>query len=153
MSSRLFQDIREERGLAYNVFSSVNSFRDTGYLMVYAATSPESAEQVVRLVLEEFVALKEQGPAEREMKTAREHLKGSLMLSLESSSSRMSNLARQEVYFQRPFTLNEILEGIDRVSGEEVKALAREMFDSSTCTMAVLGNTANFKMTRNDLVF
>ena len=65
----------------------------------------------------------------------------------------MSNLARQEAYFQRPFTLNEILEGIDRVSGEEVKILAREMFDSSTCTMAVLGNTSKFKMTRNDLVF
>jgi predicted Zn-dependent peptidase len=135
------------------VFSSVNSFRDTGYLMVYAATAPESAEQVVRLVLEEFVSLKEKAPAEREMKMARDHLKGSLMLSLESSSSRMSNLARQEVYFQRPFTLNEILEGIDRVTGEEVKHLAREMFDSSTCTMAVLGNTSKFNMTRNDLVF
>ena len=67
MSSRLFQDIREERGLAYNVFSSVNSFRDTGYLMVYAATAPESAEQVVRLVLEEFVSLKE-SPRDRELK-------------------------------------------------------------------------------------
>jgi len=153
MSSRLFQDIREERGLAYNVFSSVNSFKDTGYLMVYAATAPESAEQVVRLVLEEFVSLKEKAPSEREMKMARDHLKGSLMLSLESSSSRMSNLARQEVYFHRPFTLNEILEGIDRVSGEEVKLLAREMFDSSTCTMAVLGNTSKFKMSQKDLVF
>jgi len=153
MSSRLFQDIREERGLAYNVFSSVNAFRDTGFLMVYAATAPESAEQVVRLILEEFVSLKEKAPVDREMKMARDHLKGSLMLSLESSSSRMSNLARQEVYFQRPFTLTEILEGIDRVTAEEVRALAREMFDSSTCTMAVLGNTSKFKMTRDDLVF
>jgi len=153
MSSRLFQDIREERGLAYNVFSSVNSFRDTGFLMVYAATSPESAEQVVRLILEEFVALKEKPPSEREMKMAKDHMKGSLMLSLESSSSRMSNLARQEVYFQRPFTLNEILEGIDRVSPEEVRELARGMFDPSTCTLAVLGNTTQFKLKRDDLVF
>ena len=126
MSSRLFREIREERGLAYNVFSSLNSFMDTGYLMVYAATSPESAEQVVRLVQEEFRALKEKAPGEREMKMARDHLKGSLMLSLESSSSRMSNLARQEVYFRRPFTLNEILEGIDRVQAEgEVRVLSR----------------------------
>ncbi len=153
MSSRLFQDIREQRGLAYNVFSSVNSFMDTGYLMVYAATSPESAEQVVRLIQEEFRSLKEKAPAEREMKMARDHLKGSLMLSLESSSSRMSNLARQEVYFRRPFTLNEILEGIDRVQAEEVRALAGKMFDRTTCAMAVLGNTSLFRMTEDDLAF
>jgi predicted Zn-dependent peptidase len=153
MSSRLFQDIREQRGLAYNVFSSVNSFMDTGYLMVYAATSPETAEQVVRLVQEEFRSLKEKAPADREMKMARDHLKGSLMLSLESSSSRMSNLARQEVYFHRPFTLNEILEGIDSVREEEVRALAERMFDRSTCAMAVLGNTSGFRMTEDDLVF
>jgi predicted Zn-dependent peptidase len=153
MSSRLFQDIREERGLAYNVFSSVNSFMDTGYLMVYAATSPESAEQVVRLIQEEFKVLKEKAPSEREMKMARDHLKGSLMLSLESSSSRMSNLARQEVYFHRPFTLNEILEGIDRVRAEEVRALAEMMFDRSACAMAVLGNTSRFRLTEDDLSF
>jgi predicted Zn-dependent peptidase len=75
------------------------------------------------------------------------------MLSLESSSSRMSNLARQEVYFRRPFTLNEILEGIDAVEAGAVQALAQEMFDDSTCTMAVLGNTSKFRMTRDDLVF
>ena len=153
MSSRLFQDIREERGLAYNVFSSLNSFMDTGYLMVYAATSPESAEQVVRLIQEEFRALKEKAPGDREMKMARDHLKGSLMLSLESSSSRMSNLARQEVYFHRPFTLNEILEGIDRVQAEEVRAMAEKMFHRSTCAMAVLGNTSQFRMTEDDLAF
>src|SRR6266850_3914530 len=153
MSSRLFQDIREQRGLAYNVFSSVNSFLDTGYLMVYAATSPETAEQVVRLVLQEFRKLKESPPEGREMKMARDHLKGSLMLSLESSSSRMSNLARQEVYFRRPFTLNEILEGIDAVEAGAVQSLAQEMFDKNTCTMAVLGNTSKFRMTRDDLVF
>ncbi len=153
MSSRLFQDIREERGLAYNVFSSVNSFMDAGFLMVYAATSPETAGQVVRLVQDEFRALKEKAPGEREMKMARDHLKGSLMLSLESSSSRMSNLARQEVYFGRPFTLNEILEGIDRVQPEEVRALAEKMFHRSTCAMAVLGNTSRFHMTEDDLAF
>ncbi len=153
MSSRLFQDIREQRGLAYNVFSAVNAFLDTGYLMVYAATSPETADQVVRLTLDEFRALREKPPSEQEMKMARDHLKGSLMLSLESSSSRMSNLARQEVYFQRPFTLNEILEGIDRVTAGDVRSLAREMFDKRTCTMAVLGNTSKFLMTRDDLVF
>src|SRR5258705_508504 len=96
MSSRLFQHIREDRGLAYSVFSSVNSFLDSGNLLVYAATSPKSGRQVVELILQEFRKLKEGVVGEPELQMARDHLKGSLMLSLESSSSRMSNLARQE---------------------------------------------------------
>ncbi|HEU4400842.1 MAG TPA: pitrilysin family protein, partial [Candidatus Polarisedimenticolia bacterium] len=153
MSSRLFQHIREERGLAYSVFSSVNSFLDTGNLMVYAATSPESGREVVDLILQELRRLKEDpvGPAELQM--AKDHLKGSLMLSLESSSSRMSNLARQEVYFGRQFTLNEILEGIDRVSAPDLKSLAEDLFDPKGCTLAVLGKTEGLRLDRVELTF
>jgi predicted Zn-dependent peptidase len=153
MSSRLFQNIREERGLAYAVFSSVNSFRDSGNLMVYAATSPESGREVVDLIMQEFRRLKEEKVGERELQIAKDHLKGSLMLSLESSSSRMSNLARQEFYFGRQFTVNEILEGIDGVTKEEVLDLSRELFDSDRCTLAILGQASKVAMAQSDLTF
>jgi len=153
MSSRLFQHIREERGLAYSVFSSVNSFLDAGNLMIYAATSPESGREVVNLVLEELRRLKEQPVSDGELQMARDHLKGSLMLSLESSSSRMSNLARQEVYFGRQFTLNEILAGVDRVTAQDLLRMAVDLFDPRNCTLAVLGKTAGLRLEPSDLTF
>ncbi len=153
MSSRLFQHIREERGLAYSVFSSVNSFLDSGNLLVYAATSPESGKEVVELILKEFGKLKEGSVGDRELKMAKDHLKGSLMLSLESSSSRMSNLARQEFYYGRQFSVNEILKGIDAVTGEEILGLSREIFDPSSCTLAVLGQTTGLGMEKVELRF
>jgi predicted Zn-dependent peptidase len=153
MSSRLFQHIREERGLAYSVFSSINSYLDTGNLTVYAATSPESAREVIDLVVAEFRRLKDALVEEGELQMARDHLKGSLMLSLESSSSRMSNLARQEVYFGRQFTLGEILEGIDRVTREGLLRLSREILDSRRCTLAAIGRTSGLKIDQADLTF
>jgi predicted Zn-dependent peptidase len=143
MSSRLFQHIREQRGLAYSVFSSANSYLDTGNLIVYAATSPESGREVVDLVLQELRRLKEEPVGDAEIQLAKDHLKGNLMLSLESSSSRMSNLARQELYFARQFNLDEILAGIDQVQSADLTALARELFDPARCTLAALGNAAN----------
>jgi predicted Zn-dependent peptidase len=153
MSSRLFQHIREERGLAYSVFSSVNSFLDSGNLLVYAATSPESGREVLDLVLQEFRKLKEGPVRERELQMSRDHLKGSLMLSLESSSSRMSNLARQEFYYGRQFTVNEILAGIDSVTREQVLDLSHEIFNPSSCTLAVLGQTAGLGMEKVEIQF
>jgi predicted Zn-dependent peptidase len=153
MSSRLFQLIREEKGLAYSVYSSFNSFLDVGNLMVAAATSPQSGREVVRLILQELRRMKDELVGEKELRIAKDHLKGSLMLSLESSSSRMSNLARQDVYFGRQFTLSEILESIDRVSRDELQDLARDLFDPSSCTLAVLGKTAGLDLDRIDLAF
>jgi predicted Zn-dependent peptidase len=153
MSSRLFQNIREDRGLAYAVFSSINSFLDSGNLMVYAATSPESGREVVDLIMQEFRRLKQEKVGDRELQIAKDHLKGSLMLSLESSSSRMSNLARQEFYFGRQFTVNEILEGIDRVTKEELLDLSRGLFDPNRCTLAILGQASKVPMGRSDLSF
>ena len=152
MSSRLFQHIREDRGLAYSVFSSANSFFDTGNLMVYAATSPETGHEVTDLVLQELRRLKREPVEAAEMQLAKDHLKGSLMLSLESSGSRMSNLARQEIYFKRQFSLNEILQAIDRVSQEDLQTLARDLFDGGHCTLAVLGKTADLRLDQIDLV-
>jgi predicted Zn-dependent peptidase len=153
MSSRLFQHIREERGLAYSVFSAVNSFLDSGNLLVYAATSPESGREVVELILQEFRRLKKEPVGEPELKMAQDHLKGSLMLSLESSSSRMSNLARQEFYFGRQFAVDEILQGIERVTREGLLTLSQELFEAGTCTLAVLGQTSGLRMAQADLSF
>ncbi|MDE3165210.1 MAG: insulinase family protein, partial [Acidobacteriota bacterium] len=110
MSSRLFQNIRERQGLAYAVFSELNPYRDTGCLSIYAGTSVESARKVVESITREFRLLKEQAVGEEELRRAKDHLKGSLMLGLESTASRMSNLARQEMYFGKFFTLDELVD-------------------------------------------
>jgi predicted Zn-dependent peptidase len=153
MSSRLFQNIRENRGLAYSIYSSVNAFRDTGNLLVHSATSPDSGEEVIRLILEEFRNLKRTRVDPEELKMAKENLKGSLMLSLESSSSRMSNLARQHIYFGRQSSLNEIINGIEAVNEDMVIDLAREMLVEDRCALAVLGRVSSFRLTDEELSF
>ncbi|MEE9217629.1 MAG: pitrilysin family protein [Acidobacteriota bacterium] len=153
MSSRLFQNIREERGLAYSVYSSVSSFIDTGYLMVYAATGSKQARQVIELVLDEFRRLKSQPVSAQELRDAKDHLKGSLMLSLESTSSRMSNLAKQELYFGRQFPVEEILQGMEAVTIGNVQGLAQRLFDPRQCTLAALGRISDLRISRHDLEF
>ncbi len=152
MSSRLFQKIREERGLAYTVYSAVNAFLDTGVLMVYAATSPSRAREVLGLVLQELAELRDKGPTPQELDVAREHLKGSLMLSLESTSSRMSNLARQEIYFGRQFTLGEVLAGLDAVTVESVHDVSRQLFRNGRLALAAVGRLGRQKISEQELV-
>jgi predicted Zn-dependent peptidase len=152
MSSRLFQNIRERQGLAYAVFSELNPYSDTGCLSVYAGTSLESAKQVVESVLKEFTDLKQQLAPAEEVRRAKDHLKGSLMLSLESTSSRMSNLARQEMHFQRFFSLDELAESIEIVTAEDVQRVAQTFFDRKNVALTVLGNLDGFKITRDDLI-
>ena len=152
MSSRLFQNIRERQGLAYAVFSELSPYRDTGCLSVYAGTSIESAHKVVRAVTGEFRLLKEEPVGEEELRRAKDHLKGSLMLSLESTGSRMSNLARQEMYFGRFFSLDELVESIEAVTAGDVQKIARKFFDARQIALTVLGNLDNFKIGREDLV-
>ncbi|HET6372880.1 MAG TPA: pitrilysin family protein [Candidatus Polarisedimenticolia bacterium] len=153
MSSRLFQRIREERGLVYTVFSSISSFLDTGYLVVYAATRPQGAAEVIESICVELARLKEVEIDAAELARAKEHLKGSLMLSLESSSSRMNNLARQSIYFERHSSLDEILAGIDKVTAVDVQTLARELLVSSRCTLAVLGDVSNLDVSPERISF
>jgi len=151
MSSRLFQNIRERQGLAYAVFSELNPYRDTGCLSIYAGTSIESAPKVVQSILKEFRQLKEQAVNDEELRRAKDHLKGSLMLSLESTGSRMSNLARQEMYFSRFFTLDELVESIELVTAADVQRIAQTFFDPKQIALTVLGNLENFKIGREDL--
>jgi predicted Zn-dependent peptidase len=152
MSSRLFQNIRERQGLAYAVFSELNPYRDTGCLSIYAGTSVESARQVVESITKEFRELKQQPVPQEELRRAKDHLKGSLMLSLESTASRMSNLARQEMYFGRFFTLDELVESIESVSAGDVQRIAQTFFDSRQIALTILGNLEDFKIGRDDLI-
>src|ERR1700686_1287033 len=110
MRSRLFQNIRERQGLAYSIYSDLNPYRDTGTMCVYAGTSRESAIKVVECVVEEFRNLKTTPVPEEELRRSKDQLKGSLMLSLESSTARMSNLARQEMYYDHFYGLDELIE-------------------------------------------
>jgi predicted Zn-dependent peptidase len=152
MSSRLFQNIRERQGLAYAVFSELSPYRDTGCLSIYAGTSLESARRVVESILREFRDLKDQPVGEEELRRAKDHLKGSLMLGLESTSSRMSNLARQEMYFARFFSLDELVEGIEAVTAADVRRIALTFFDPRQIGLTILGNLENFRIGREDLV-
>jgi predicted Zn-dependent peptidase len=151
MSSRLFQNIRERQGLAYAVFSELNPYRDTGCLSIYAGTSVESARKVVESITREFRNLKESPVNDEELRRAKDHLKGSLMLSLESTASRMSNLARQEMYFSKFFTLDELIESIEKVEAADVQRIAQTFFDPKQIALTVLGNLENFKIGREDL--
>ena len=149
MSSRLFQNVRERQGLVYAIFSELNPYRDTGCLSVYAGTSRESAPKVVESVVSEFRSLKENGVPEDELCRAKDQLKGNLMLSLESSTSRMSNLARQEMYFERFVGLDEIIERIEAVTANDLQSLAREYFQPDRIAVTVLGNLDKLKISRD----
>jgi predicted Zn-dependent peptidase len=150
MSSRLFQNVREKRGLAYAVFSNLSAYRDAGSLTVYAGCANEAVREVVRLVVEELRGMKVE-PPEAELRRAKDHLKGSLMLSLESTSSRMSNLARQEMYFDRQFSLDETIESIEHVSAEDVVRVARDLFANGSLGATVLGQTDGLELSREEL--
>ena len=152
MSSRLFQNIRERQGLAYSVYSDLGSYTDTGCLSVYAGTSLEAARNVVESVLKEFRSLKNDLVPDEELRRAKDHLKGSLMLSLESTSSRMSNLARQEMYFRRFFTMDELVDRIEAVTAEEVRDISCHLFDAKQIALTVLGNLDGFRIGRDELV-
>jgi predicted Zn-dependent peptidase len=151
MSSRLFQNIREKQGLAYAVYSELSMYSDTGCMAIYAGTSVETAGKVVECVVHELAELKQNLVPAEELRRAKDHLKGSFVLGLESTSSRMMNLARQELYYKRFFTIDEMLERIEEVGAEQVQHIAREFFDPKNITLAMLGNLGEFRIRREDL--
>jgi predicted Zn-dependent peptidase len=151
MSSRLFQNIRERQGLAYSIYSDLNPYRDTGCLAVYAGTSLASAAKVVQSVVSEFRNLKTTPVAQEELRRAKDQLKGSLMLSLESSTARMSNLARQEMYFEHFYDLDELIEKIEAVTTEDLTTLANDFFNTESVAVTALGNLNGLKISRDQL--
>jgi len=152
MSSRLFQKIREDQGLVYSIYSDLNPYRDTGCMSVYAGTSLESTSSVVDSILAEFRELKSETIGVEELRRAKDQLKGSLMLSLESSTSRMSNLARQQMYFDRFFSLDETIDQIESVTAEQVTEMAGALFHPDKVAITVLGNLDGLKLSREQLV-
>jgi len=151
MSSRLFQNIRERQCLAYSIYSDLNPYRDTGCLAVYVGTSLASASKVVQSVVSEFRKLKTEPVPEEELRRSKAQLKGSLMLSLESSTSRMSNLARQVMYFDRFYDLDELIARIEAVTAEDLTSLANEFFKTESVAVTALGNLNGLKLTRDQL--
>jgi predicted Zn-dependent peptidase len=141
MSSRLFQEVRERQGLVYSIYSGNAGFRDCGLFYVYAGTEPAHFPKVLRLVTEELRKLKRSSVTADELARAKEHLKGSLMLSLESTSSRMTRLAKQELYFGQHFTLDEILGAIDRVTPADTEAMIGTLLDGTPLSLVALGPT------------
>lgn len=128
MSSRLFQEIREERGLAYSVYSYHSAYKETGTFTIYTGTAPEQVGQVFDIVTDVLRDVAENGITDKELNKGKEQLKGSLMLSLESTSSRMSRLGKNELLLKRHLSLDEVIAKIDRISHESVLAVARELF-------------------------
>jgi len=152
MSSRLFQNIRERQGLAYSIYSDLSPYRDTGCLSVYAGTSRESAGKVVQSVISEFKKLKTETLSEEELRRAKDQLKGSLMLSLESSTARMSNLARQDMYFDRFYGMDALIAKIEAVTAEDVHEMANDFFRTESVAVTALGNLNGLKISREQLV-
>jgi predicted Zn-dependent peptidase len=140
MSSRLFQEIREKRGHAYSVFSFLSSFRDAGYMGIYVGTAAEWVEDVIGLITAELQAVARAGLRADELARAKNQLKGNMLLGLETSDSRMSRVAKNEVYFKRDFPLAEVAARIDATTNDEIVALAQRLVQPESMAVALLGD-------------
>jgi predicted Zn-dependent peptidase len=146
MSSRLFQEIRERRGLAYAVRSYIVSYRDTGMLNIYVGTSKEKTAEVIDIILAEMRRMKTELFTERELQSAKELIKGNLLLSMESTDNRMQKLATNEIYFGRNVLAEETVSKIEAVTGEDIRALSEWMFCRPNLSMVFLGDMKESEM-------
>src|SRR5688572_13614398 len=151
MSSRLFQNVGEKRGLAYAVFSGLSAYRDTGSMTIYAGCANDAVGELIDVVIGELRRMKDEPLPDAEIQRAKDHLKGSLMLNLESTSSRMSHIARQEIYFDRQFGLDETLDGVERVTPDDIQRVARDLFASDALAATVLGAVNGLQISRERL--
>lgn len=140
MSSRLFQKIREDRGLAYSVFSYPSSFEDCGLFSIYAGSKPDNLKSVAELIMEEINTMKEGGITEEELYDSKEQLKGSYILGLESTSGRMISIGKSELLLEKIYSPTEILERIDEVDMESVNSIIKYLFDLDNMGAAVIGS-------------
>ncbi len=139
MSSRLFQELREKRGLVYSVYSFQAGYRAAGLFGTYAGTSPENVQGCIDAIVAELATLRDVNVGEAELTLAKEHIKGSLTLSLESTSSRMIRLGRNEFALGRQMTPEEIEERVDAVRSDDIHAVARELFDPNELGLCIIG--------------
>lgn len=151
MSSRLFQTIRAERGLAYSVFSYLSAHSDAGCQVVYLATAPEESPEAIRLILNEFRRFKQQPVTETELHSAREQLKGALLLSLENTDTRMTHLARNEVFLGTQPLVEDVLAAFDEVTAEDIQSLANSLFTDASLNLQLLGRVEDCGFSMLDL--
>lgn len=128
MSSRLFQEVREQRGLAYSIFSYHSAFKDSGIITIYGGTGADQLELLLETIHETLEKLQQDGITEKELNNSKEQLKGSLMLSLESTNSRMSRNGKNELLLKKHRSLDEIISEIDKVTKDSVDRIARNIF-------------------------
>jgi predicted Zn-dependent peptidase len=138
MSSRLFQEIREKRGLVYSVYGYHSMFAKTGAFVVYAGTTPSKAREVMTIVRNQLEDLAENGVTGEELERSKSHIKGSMVLSLEETSSRMSRLGKSEIAHGEVITLDEVLEKLDAVTLEECREVAADVLTRPR-TVTVIG--------------
>ncbi len=139
ISSRLFQSIREEKGLAYSIYSYQTNYRDAGLFTIYAGTRPNNVNQVMELIWKNINILKNTGITARELTKTKEQLKGGLLLGLESSSSRMSRIGKMEITLGKHITLDEVVAKVDKVSLEDIKEVGEKLFTPETLCFTALG--------------
>jgi predicted Zn-dependent peptidase len=140
MSSRLFQNVREKRGLAYSVGSGLSAFHDAGLLSIYAGCSNAKVGEVVSVILDELRAMVAAPITRTELQRAKDNVRGSMLLGLESTWHRAAYLARQELYFERPLTIEETLAGIDAVTIDDVSRISRALLTPTPLSLVVLGD-------------
>jgi predicted Zn-dependent peptidase len=150
-SSRLWQKIREDRGLAYSVGAGGNTFTDTGIFTIYAGTSPEHLDEVVDLSLQELRRIVRESVTDDELKLAKDQAVSSILLGLESTSARAGTLARQEIIHGRRISPDEIIKHLEAVTPDEIQAVAREYFTTETLSLGALGNLNGFRVDRSRL--
>jgi predicted Zn-dependent peptidase len=151
MSSRLFQRVREQEGLVYAIASYHNAYLHGGYEAVYAACAPKNVRRVLESTLAEMRKIRNEGVTAEELADAKLHLKGSILLSLESTTSRMSGIARQEYYFGRQYTPDDIIEHIDAVTLDDLQRVAHTVVDPDSLSLTMLGNVKDPGITREYL--
>jgi predicted Zn-dependent peptidase len=150
-SSRLWQKVREQRGLAYNVGASALMYQDTGLFSVFAGTSPEQVGEVVEIVIDELRSVVRDGVTTDELDLAKQQAVSSILLSLEDSASRAGAMAQSEMVYGRQISVEETLANLNRVSLDDISALAREFFQTDSIAFAALGDLKGLKITRQDL--
>lgn len=148
MSSRLFQKIREERGFAYSVYSFISCYSDTGVFGVYACTGADLAAKVVEIMVDEFKRLKDELIEEDEIESAKNQLKGHLLLGLESSENIMTKLGKNEIYFGRSISIDEISENIDKINSQEVQKFAHQILRYDNLSIAAIGKVKEKEIER-----
>jgi len=139
MSSRLFQEVREQNALAYSIYSYVTAYRDTGLLTIYAGTDPANTLQAIQLIVKELRKIRDEGITPAEETRVRNQIKGNLVLSLESSNSHMGRIARQEIYFGKYLSVDDTIKAVDKVTAGQIGRIAQQLFTRESLSLSILG--------------